>query len=75
MDNEAALHEIAARINNRIAAGCQMSVGKTMRHPSGRTVKIKSGQFLSNGRVSNFWCWNEIKPDGTIGPDEHGYGW
>ncbi len=29
-------------------------------------VFILSGQYLSNGRVSNFWYWRRVKPDGTL---------
>lgn len=54
-----------------------MRVGATIKHPDGRLVKIKSGYFLDPvyGRVSNFWTWNEVKPDGSLGKHESGYGW
>ena len=68
-------YKVAAEINAGLERQSNMEVGKTVRHPDGRNVKIKSGQFLSNGRVSNFWYWNEVKADGTLGPEEHGYGW
>ena len=52
-------------------------VGKVLLHPDGRTVKIKSGYFLDSiyGRISNFWYWNEVLENGSLGPEEHGYGW
>lgn len=37
-------------------------------------IIIKEGTFLSNGRVSNFWYWKRLLDDGSLGPDEHGYG-
>ena len=38
-------------------------------------VIIKSGQFYSNGRLSNFWDWQRVTPTGRINPNvEHGYG-
>lgn len=45
---------IARKINESFASECEMAVGKIMKHPSGRKVKITRGQFLRNGRVSNF---------------------
>ena len=38
-------------------------------------VKITSGSFERNGRISNFWSWKRILPDGTINNvEESGYG-
>ena len=64
-------------MNEELAAESSMGVGKTLKHPDGRTVKIKDGYYLDPvyGRVSNFWSWNEVRPDGTLGKDECGYGW
>lgn len=53
----------------------QMVVGKTLKHPDGRTVKIISGQFWGTRGLSNFWSWQEVCADGTLGPRESGYGW
>lgn len=55
---------------------CTMAVGKILRHPDGRLVKITDGRFWGEHGVSNFWHWREVSPDGSfIGPEEHGYGW
>jgi len=55
---------------------CTMAVGKTLRHPDGRLVKITDGKFWGEHGVSNFWYWREVSSDGNfIGPEEHGYGW
>lgn len=75
MDHEKIISKLVNKINNSFAKQSSMEIGKTIAHPDGRMVKIKSGRFLSNGRVSNFWHWNEVKKDGTLGPEEFGYGW
>ena len=71
------LAKIASDLNNDLASRSSMAIGKTMKHPDGRTVKIKSGYFLDPvyGRVSNWWEWNEVLPDGKLGTKESGYGW
>lgn len=37
-------------------------------------VYITNGQYLSNGRVSNFWYWRPILNESTLGKEECGYG-
>lgn len=38
-------------------------------------VIIKSGNYLSNGLLSNFWYWQRLTPTGRINPKvECGYG-
>lgn len=55
--------------------GAPFEVGDTVRHPSGRTVKIVDGQYWGTFGISNFWYWQEVHADGSLGPREHGYGW
>ena len=64
-------------MNKRRSKKSSMEIGKEIKHPDGRTVKIKSGCFLDPiyGRVSNFWYWNEVLEDGSLGKEENGYGW
>lgn len=50
-------------------------VGDTVKHSSGRSVKITGGRFWGTHGVSNFWYWREVMPDGSLGPEESGYGW
>lgn len=71
------LEQIAKEIKQELVKESSMAVGKVLRHPDGRTVKIKSGCFLdpAYARVSNFWTWNEVLSDGSLGPTESGYGW
>ena len=71
------LAHFARTINQDNEKQSQMAIGKVRKHPDGRTVKIKSGQFLDStyGRVSNWWTWNEVLEDNKLGPDESGYGW
>jgi hypothetical protein len=52
-----------------------MRVGATVKHPDGRTVKITGGQYWGEYGVSNFWYWREVRENGKLGPEEHGYGW
>lgn len=38
-------------------------------------IEIASGQYLSNGRVSNFWYWYELDDNNNrISELKHGYG-
>jgi hypothetical protein len=53
----------------------QMEVGKILKHPDGRTVKITSGKYWGTHGLSNFWYWREVLPNGKLGKEEHGYGW
>jgi hypothetical protein len=53
----------------------EMSVGKDLTHPDGRTVRITGGQYWGTYGVSNFWYWRPVNLDGTLGPEECGYGW
>ena len=57
------------------ATPSSMKIGKTVKHPDGRTVKIISGQHWGAYGWSNFWEWREVLPDGKLGPKECGYGW
>lgn len=51
-------------------------VGDTVKHPSGRQVRIISGQFMSNGRISNHWRYKEVLSDGSLSDTvESSYGW
>lgn len=52
------------------------AVGDTVRHPTGRMVKIVSGQYWGTHGLSNHWHWREVLSDGTLSEtEEHGYGW
>ena len=37
-------------------------------------VLITNGQYMSYGRLSNFWYWQRVLPDGSLAETEHGYG-
>jgi len=54
---------------------CRMAVGKDVRHPDSRMVRVTSGQYWGTYGLSNWWEWREVKADGTLGPTECGYGW
>lgn len=44
-------------------------------HPRDGLVYVTGGQYEVNGRISNFWYWRKLNPDGTLGAEGHGYGW
>lgn len=52
-----------------------MGIGKIVKHPDGRKVKIVDGQFWGEHGLSNFWTWREVKKNGKLGKEESGYGW
>ena len=53
-----------------------LRIGQVYLHPeTGKFVYIVDGQYESGGRVSNFWHWQDINEDGTLGEEGHGYGW
>lgn len=62
-------------IVNDVLGPSKMAVGQTLTHPDGRMVYILSGQYWGEHGLSNFWSWQEVKPDGSVGPKESGYGW
>lgn len=37
-------------------------------------IYIINGQKYSNGRLSNFWTWKRILPNGDLSKEEHNYG-
>ena len=52
-----------------------MEVGAELQHPDGRMVRVVSGCRWSDGGLSNWWVWREVRADGTLGDEESGYGW
>lgn len=69
------LYDVVRQLNEEMASQSSMEIGKVIKHPDGRMVKVIDGAYLRNGRVSNSWTWREVKADGKLGPKEHGYGW
>ena len=71
------ISEKARKLVNEMECKSKMEIGATIMHPKGYLVKIKSGYFIDPiyGRVSNFWRWNRVNDDGSLGEEEHGYGW
>ena len=41
---------------------------------TGQPVMITDGEYEVDGRISNFWSWRPLSEDGTLQPEEHGYG-
>lgn len=48
----------------------ELHVGRFYLHPEDGIIHITSGQYYSNGRISNFWCWTVVE----TGEPKHGYG-
>jgi hypothetical protein len=69
------MQSVGQSITEQVFGKIQLHIGMQTQHPDGRNVVITKGQAWSNGRLSNFWYWKEIKQDGSFGPEEHGYGW
>jgi hypothetical protein len=72
------LARIAREMNAKLASQSSMQIGATIPDRAGtRMVKVASGYYLDPiyHRVSNWWTWNEVLPDGSLGPEESGYGW
>ena len=53
----------------------KLKIGKTVRYTDGRLVKIISGRYWGQYGISNFWSWQEVKADGSLGVIENGHGW
>ena len=62
-------------IVDEVLGPSKMAVGQTLKHPDGRMVYILSGKYWGEHGLSNFWNWQEVKADGSLGPRESGYGW
>jgi hypothetical protein len=43
-------------ITESVMGKSELEVGKVVRHPDGRTVKIVAGQYWGERGVSNFWA-------------------
>lgn len=37
-------------------------------------VLITDGKYLSDGRLSNYWYWKRVLPNGELSETESGYG-
>lgn len=75
MNHDVELRSLCRAITEEVSGGPPFAVGDVVTHPSGRKVKITSGQYWGDRGVSNFWYWREVRPNGTLGKEEHGYGW
>ena len=62
-------------LTERGLGGPPFTIGDRVRHPDGRLVLIVGGAYWGLRGLSNFWSWREVRPDGTLGPRESGYGW
>lgn len=71
------LHGFARLVNEAAAMRSHMKIGEVVQHPDGYPVKIVDGMYLDPiyGRVTNWWSWRRVNPDGTLGETQRGYGW
>jgi hypothetical protein len=69
------LQDLAREIIEKVIGGPPFKIGDDVRHPSGRTVRITGGQYMGTYGLSNHWTWREVMLDGSLGKEEHGYGW
>lgn len=58
-----------------VMGGAPFKIGDTVKHPSGRMVKITGGSYWGEHGLSNFWYWKEVLKGNKLGPEESGYGW
>lgn len=73
---DACLRGVARRINESMNPG--LEVGMVCTASDGKTVvRIMDGTYLDAvyHRVSNHWTWRPVLQDGTLGEEQHGYGW
>lgn len=62
-------------MTEEVLGGAPFKIGDTVKHPSGRTVRITGGSYWGTHGLSNFWNWREVLPGDTLGAEEGGYGW
>ncbi len=65
----------ARELTEEVLGAAPFRVGDEIRHPDGRLVRVIAGQYWGQYGLSNHWSWQEIGPDGQVGPTESGYGW
>lgn len=49
-------------------------VGGVFLHTRHGPIYITEGAWTVDGRLSNFWYWRRIRPDGSLGRAACGYG-
>lgn len=52
----------------------RLSIGNVYNHPTDGPVYINGGSFFGDHGISNWWYWNKINSDGTLGESGSGYG-
>jgi|GEM_PF-2462451 len=62
-------------LTESVVGGAPFKIGDVVKHPTGKMVKIISGQYWGKYGISNFWYWREVKESGGLGKEECGYGW
>ena len=52
-----------------------MKIGALVRHPDGYLVKVISGRLWGEYGISNWWTWQRVNDDGSLGEEISGHGW
>jgi len=75
-DSEQQLRKLTRSLTEKYFPGCNLAIGKVVKHPKGYLVKITDGQYWGTHGLSNFWRWRRVKKDGSLAKkEESGYGW
>jgi len=68
--------EFAEEYRHKDGSPKPLMIGKVYEHPDGRKVRITSGNYEVDHRISNFWYWDFVDDDfKSTGETGHGYGW
>lgn len=73
--NNPGLRSLANGMIEELKKQQRFDIGDTMRHESGRIVKVTAGQYWGTFGLSNHWTFREVMPDGSLGIEEHDYGY
>lgn len=65
----------AVELTESVVGGAPFAIGDTVVTPDGRRVLITAGQYWGTRGLSNHWTWRQVYADGSLGPEERGYGW
>lgn len=73
--NNPTLRALANEMIEDLKKQQRFDVGDTMRHEDSRIVKVVRGQYWGEYGLSNHWTFKEVLADGSLGPEEHDYGY
>ena len=62
-------------IQDETIGGSPLKIGQRIQHIDGYEVEITKGQYMGTYGLSNFWYWQKVNEDGTLGEESNGYGY